>query len=120
VILPCPLITGSVPNIRAEISPASSASLPPIGSRLRLMILEAAAIGKPIVSTRLGSDRLNSTDGENIVLADEAQTFARAVAELLRHAPRRRCLGLAGRRRVEREYNCPVLQASVREALALA
>lgn len=111
--------TGTLADIRAEIARAAVCVVPlRIGSGTRLKILEAAAMGKPIVSTRLGAEGLDFADGQELLLADDPRHFGRAVAGLLADASQRRALGQAARRRVERRYDFPVLQAAVHQALA--
>jgi len=110
--------TGPPPDMRAEIAKASVCVVPlRIGSGTRLKIIEAGAMAKPIVSTRLGAEGLDFRDGEEIVLADEPVEFATAVAALLADGGRRASLGLAARRRVEKEHSYPIFQSSIREAL---
>ncbi len=111
--------TGTVPDMRPIIAKAAVCVVPlRIGSGTRLKILEAGAMGKAIVSTRIGAEGLDFVDGEEILLADEPRAFARAVADLLFDAARRHALGLAARRRVEQQYSTRVLRAAVRQALA--
>jgi glycosyltransferase involved in cell wall biosynthesis len=111
--------TGSVPDMRAEIAKAAVCVVPlRIGSGTRLKILEAAAMAKPIVSTRVGAEGLDFVDGEEIVLADEPSEFARAILDLLADPVRRRTMGLAARRRVEIQYSMPALRSALRTALA--
>jgi glycosyltransferase involved in cell wall biosynthesis len=111
--------TGSVPDIRAEIAKAAVCVVPlRIGSGTRLKILEAAAMAKPIVSTRVGAEGLEFVDGEEIVLADEPSEFARAIVDLLIDPVRRRKTGLAARRRVEIQYSMPTLRCALGQALA--
>ena len=111
--------TGPISDMRAEIAKAAVCVVPlRIGSGTRLKILEAAAMAKPIVSTRIGAEGLDFVDGREIMLADEPKAFAGAVADLLRDASRRRELGQAARRRVEERYSLPALRTAVRAALA--
>jgi glycosyltransferase involved in cell wall biosynthesis len=110
--------TGTVPDMRAEIARATVCVVPlRIGSGTRLKILEAAAMGKAIVSTRLGAEGLEFRDQKDILLADEPRGFAGMVAQLLEDAPRRLDLGRAARRCVEKQYSGHALRASLREAL---
>jgi len=112
--------TGTIPDMRVEIARATLCVVPlRIGSGTRLKILEAAAMGKAIVSTHLGAEGLAFTDGEDIVLVDEPRAFAVAVKHLLADAERRRRLGEAARRRVERHYSAAALRSALRNALAL-
>jgi len=110
---------GNVPDMRAEIAKAAVCVVPlRIGSGTRLKILEAAAMAKPVVSTRIGAEGLDFADGEEIVLADEPGEFASVVAGLLADPSRRRTIGLAARRRAEEQYTISSLRGALREALA--
>jgi glycosyltransferase involved in cell wall biosynthesis len=110
--------TGPIPDMRAEIAQAAVCVVPlRIGSGTRLKILEAAAMAKPIVSTRVGAEGLDFADGKEIVLADEPGAFARAVADLLADPLRRKTLGKAARHRVEQQYGFAALRSALRKAL---
>jgi glycosyltransferase involved in cell wall biosynthesis len=111
--------TGAVEDMRSEIARAAVCVVPlRIGSGTRLKILEAAAMAKAIVSTRIGAEGLNFADGEEILLADGPRQFADAVADLLADPARRHAMGSAARRRVETQYSLPVLRVALRETLA--
>ena len=112
-------VIGEVPDIRSEIAKAALCVVPlRIGSGTRLKILEAAAMGKAVVSTRLGAEGLEFTDGVEIVLADSPESFAQAVADLLGNPVRRHELGKAARRRVERQYSFAALRVAMNAAFA--
>lgn len=116
--LPDVQFTGAVPDMRDEIARAAVCVVPlRIASGTRLKILEAAAMAKPVVSTRLGAEGLDFVAGEEIILADEPHAFACAVARLLGDAGARRALGQAARRRVEESYSVAVLRTAVRDVL---
>jgi len=109
---------GSVPDIRAELAKASICVVPlRIGSGTRLKILEAAAMGKAVVSTRVGAEGLNLANGTEILLADDPADFAQAVAGLLADHSRRREMGSAACRRVRQDYSLSALRKAVRQAL---
>ena len=111
--------TGWVPDMRAVIARAAICVVPlRIGSGTRLKILEAAAMGKPVVSTGIGAEGLEFANGREILLADEPQKFAAAVAALLRDKAQRRALGESARRSVEKSYGLPALRSSLREAFS--
>jgi len=88
-----------------------------IGSGTRLKILEAAAMGKAIVSTPLGAEGLELAPGSEIVIAAGREEFAREVTQLLASPPRRRRLGAAARARVQTDYSFDALRRSVRQGL---
>ncbi len=53
------------------------------GGGTRLKILEAMAMDRPIVSTRVGAEGIPCQDGEHILLADTAIEFANSVLRLI-------------------------------------
>ena len=53
------------------------------GGGTRLKILEAMAMERPVVSTRVGAEGVPYKDGEHLLLADSAEEFARAAIRLL-------------------------------------
>jgi glycosyltransferase involved in cell wall biosynthesis len=62
-----------------------------------LVLLEAMALGTPVVSTAVMGTRDILREGEGAVIAPEDEAvFARAVADLLQDEPRRRKLSVAG------------------------
>jgi glycosyltransferase involved in cell wall biosynthesis len=96
----------NVPDMRPILAHAAVCIVPlRIGSGTRMKILEAAAMGKPVVSTRIGAEGLNFVPSEEIILADEPREFGSALAALLMDSAARQRLGQAARRRVEQEYS---------------
>ncbi|MGZ3883177.1 MAG: glycosyltransferase family 4 protein, partial [Bacteroidia bacterium] len=53
------------------------------GSGLRIKIIEGMAYGKAIVSTSIGAEGIPVTHGKNILTADDAEQFSKAVISLL-------------------------------------
>ena len=77
-------VTGTVPNIRPFLWGAAAAIVPlRIGGGTRLKIYESMAAGVPVVSTTLGAEGLDYTDGQSILIADTPADFAVACARLL-------------------------------------
>ncbi|HKV25982.1 MAG TPA: glycosyltransferase family 4 protein [Candidatus Acidoferrum sp.] len=100
------VVTGEVPDIRPHVLDSSVYVVPlRIGGGTRIKIFEAMAMGKAVVSTRIGAEGLPVTDGENIVLADEPQDFADAILRLFRDEPARDQTGAAARKLVEEHYS---------------
>ena len=111
--------TGTVPDMRPELAKATVVVVPlRIGSGTRLKILEAAAMGKAMVSTRLGAEGLVFVNGKEILLADDRTSFAAAVVDLLNSRQRREQLGAAARQRVEQKYDRSVLRSVLKDTLA--
>ena len=53
-------------------------------SGVRVKIIEAMAQSKPVITTTVGAEGLNATDGVNILIADTADAFARQIKRLLK------------------------------------
>jgi len=70
------------------------------GSGVRVKLLEAFASGIPVVSTRLGAEGLARVDGELCVLADDPETFASRVVEILVDPERARAMVTRARQEV--------------------
>ncbi|MEO0086345.1 MAG: glycosyltransferase family 4 protein, partial [candidate division WOR-3 bacterium] len=100
------IVTGFVPDPRPWMARASVYAVPTrVGSGMRVKVLEALAMGKAVVSTRMGCEGIEGlVDGENIVLADSAQDFAAAIITLFRRPDLRARLGRAGRALVAERY----------------
>jgi len=98
-------VTGFVEDVRPYVADSVLAVVPlRFGSGVRNKILEAWAMAKAVVSTSLGAEGLAVRHGENILLADEPNQFARSVLNLLDDRQQRIRLAQAGRRLVESKY----------------
>ena len=98
--------SGYVDDIRPIVS-RHTVCIAPLreGGGTRLKILEAMALGVPVVSTSKGAEGLDVIDGEHLLIADEAQAFAAAVVRLLTDDELRRKLTHQARCRVEERYD---------------
>jgi glycosyltransferase involved in cell wall biosynthesis len=77
-------ITGFVSDLRPHLAAAAAVVVPlRLGGGTRLKIVEAMAMGKPIVSTTLGAEGIEAVAGRDILVADEPAAFAEAVGRLL-------------------------------------
>ena len=111
--------TGTVSDMREVMARATVCVVPlRIGSGTRLKILEAAAMGRPVVSTQVGAEGLEFIHGSEILLADDPGSFAEAVALLLGDKSMRQRMGRAARVKVEKSYSFQRLCNSIRHALA--
>jgi polysaccharide biosynthesis protein PslH len=101
---PAVTLTGRVPDVRPYIAGATAYVVPlRIGGGTRLKVLEAMAMGRPIVSTRLGCDGFAFADGQEVAFADDPASFAASVLALLRDPCAAAELGRRGRQHVEAE-----------------
>lgn len=76
-----------------------------IGSGTRIKILHAMALGLPVVSTTLGCEGLEVSDGSDILIRDTPEHFAEAILTLMRDRQLAVQLGTAGRKLVEKRYD---------------
>lgn len=79
------------------------------GGGTRLKILEAMALGRPVVSTSIGCEGLDVTDGENILIADHPQEFAEKTVKLLSDDNFRQLIASNARKLVENRYDWDIL-----------
>jgi polysaccharide biosynthesis protein PslH len=84
-------VTGTVPSIVEYLYAANVIVVPlRIGGGTRLKIFEAMACGKAVVSTSIGAEGLPVTNGSDLILADNAESFADAVIHVLSDSHDRR------------------------------
>ena len=75
-----------------------------IGGGTRLKIVEALALGTPVVSTPVGAEGLRLASGTHLSLAEDDATFARAITHLLAHPAEAAQLAQAGKAFVRERY----------------
>jgi glycosyltransferase involved in cell wall biosynthesis len=75
------------------------------GGGTRIKILEAAAYGKPVVSTTIGAEGIDMQDGEEILLRDDPKNFAGACIRLLNDKNYAEKIGQTARSFVDRDYD---------------
>jgi polysaccharide biosynthesis protein PslH len=85
-----------------------------IGGGTRIKILEAWALGVPVVSTSVGCEGLEAVAGEHLMVADDPEGFAEACINLLRSPSLRERLARRGRDLVWKTYRW---ETSMRRAI---
>ena len=99
-------ITGTVEDVRPYLAEASVYVVPlRVGGGTRLKIFEAFAMAKPVVSTSIGAEGLEVVPGKHLEIADDPETFSKAVVGLLCDGMRRRALGCEARKLVEEKHS---------------
>ena len=53
-----------------------------VGSGQRVKIIEAFSYGMPVITTTIGVEGLNYTDGENVLIADDENSFVKAIKRI--------------------------------------
>jgi glycosyltransferase involved in cell wall biosynthesis len=99
-------VTGTVPDVRPYMAACGVFVVPlRAGSGMRVKILQAMAMGLPIVSTSLGAEGIAVIQGQNILLADTDDDFAEAVTLILTYPALADRLGRAARELAVRQYS---------------
>lgn len=97
--------TGRLPDVAEAVREAAVAVVPLLtGGGTRLKILEALALGTPVVSTHKGAEGLAVTDGEHLLLVDDPAAFADAVLRVLAEPGLAARLSAAGRALIATRY----------------
>ena len=87
------------------------------GSGTRVKIIEAAAYGKPIVSTRIGAEGIEMQDGSEIFLRDDQKSFAEACIHLLNDHTLSKRIGEAARSIAVKNYNQIKIKQMIQEII---
>jgi glycosyltransferase involved in cell wall biosynthesis len=104
------VVAGEVPDAKSFIHSHAIAVVPLLsGSGIRIKIIESMALGKPVITTSIGAEGINYTQGENIMIADRAADFAEAIARCAADLERSIMMGKNARKLIELEYNNSVI-----------
>jgi glycosyltransferase involved in cell wall biosynthesis len=94
-------VTGLVEDVRPYLHRAAVFVAPILeGGGLRTKVLEAWAMERPVVGTRLAFEGLSTTGGSVCLVADDPETFATRTCELLQNEDLARNIGKQARQLV--------------------
>jgi len=114
---------GYVPDVVAELR-RHRALLAPIttGTGIKMKVLEAMALGLPVISTSEGIRGLDVEHGEHCYVADDPAGLVRCIRNVIDHPEEARCVGQRGRRFVAANFGTDVIarrwEQLLRECLA--
>lgn len=98
-------VTGFVDDVREYVSAADACVVPlRIARGIQNKVLEAMAMGKPVVTTPMALEGIDAEPGKNILLADEPSAFAEQVVRILTESELRQRMGREARKFVEDQY----------------
>lgn len=89
------------------------------GGGTRLKILEAMALGTPVVATHKGAEGLEISPGVDIQLADRPEAFADSCLEVLKSPSTRRQQARLARRLVEEKYDWKMIAIQFRQLVEM-
>lgn len=113
------IVAGRVPDVVPYLADADLFVAPLRGGGgTRLKILEAFAVGIPVVATSIAAAGIEAVDGVHLAIADDERSFAQAVVEMLSDAQRRADLARSARELVERRYDWRSLVGEYEATLA--
>jgi glycosyltransferase involved in cell wall biosynthesis len=99
-------VTGAVPDMRPHLARASVVVVPLlIGGGTRVKILEASAMNRVVVSTSLGAQGLGMAPDRDVLIADDAESFAERVVRSLDDPVGAARMARAAREHVERHFD---------------
>ncbi|HEX2924550.1 MAG TPA: glycosyltransferase, partial [Chloroflexota bacterium] len=102
---PAVTVTGYLPDIREAVGRATVAVCPmTVKVGIQNKVLEAMAMGLPVVCTKQGATGLQSEADRDLLVAGSPAAFAESVCRLLDEPDLRARVGDAGRRYVERHH----------------
>jgi glycosyltransferase involved in cell wall biosynthesis len=112
------VFTNHVADVRSEVARSAVCVVPlRTGGGTRLKILEALALGVPVVSTPKGAEGLELEDGRDLLVADSAETLAAATLRVLGDDQLAARLSAAGRRIVRERYTWEIAGDALNRAL---
>jgi glycosyltransferase involved in cell wall biosynthesis len=115
------VFTGRMNDVSHLIGQSSVCVVPlRIGGGTRLKILQAMALGTPVVTTTKGAEGLEVTPETDILIADTPSTFAAQVLRVLDDFVLRARLSTNGRRLVERLYTWDRIGSQFEDVLSEA
>ena len=105
-------VVGEVPDAKQFIAGKQINVVPLLsGSGIRVKIIEAMSMGKAVVTTTLGAQGIEYTDGEQLLIANTPEEFAQQIKRLLDDSDYCRRVGEAAVRLVAEEYDVSRLTA---------
>lgn len=96
------IVTGEVPDTRPWLAAADVVVAPlKLARGVQNKVLEAMAMGKPVIASPSAALGIDAADGRDLILAEDP---ADAINTLLRDPERRRAIGLSARARMVTRY----------------
>ena len=110
------IVTGGVPDIRGWLAAADVVVAPlRIARGIQNKVLEAMAMGRPVVASPQAAEGIDAVNGQHFVVAADPQAEAEAVRALLANPQQAAALGKAARVRMEQRYDWAATLAPLRK-----
>lgn len=109
-VTPSAKFAGAVNDVKPWYNNAAVSVVPLLtGSGTRLKILEAMGLGVPVISTTIGAEGIDYTEGKEIIIADDEKEFAEQLIRLIRNKDQREEMVVAARELACARYDWNVI-----------
>jgi len=100
------IVVGEVPDAYEFIN-SHTISIAPLfsGSGIRIKIIESMALGKAVISTTIGAEGIDYTIGDNILIADDVDSYVNAIIKLYTNNEFCNTIGRNARTLIFEEHN---------------
>ncbi len=112
------IVTGYVNDVKPWIAKAEIFLVPLFfGGGIRIKILEAMAMGKPIVSTSIGAEGIDVKNMKNIIISDNKKNFVKSIKLLFDNKKIRDNLSKNSIKLIEDKYSFEVIEKALTQAI---
>ena len=99
-------VSGTVPDVRPYLQHAAAVVAPlRLARGIQNKVLEAMAMGRPVVAASVCAEVIDATPGEHLLTATDPADYVAQLAGLLADRARADAIGQAGRSRVQQVYS---------------
>jgi len=114
-------MVGWVPSVMTYIAAARVSVVPLLyGAGTKRKLLQSLTAGTPAVTTSIGAEGIDVVDGEDVLIADDPDSFACAVERLLQEDDLWLALARSGKRKVEETHKEAVVRRAFLRAVKAA
>ena len=87
------------------------------GSGMRVKILNALAMGLPVISTSVGCEGIDVTPGENILIANDTEAFVQQIITLFKDRSLQQKLSCNGIKLIQDKYSWHAVENQIEASL---
>jgi polysaccharide biosynthesis protein PslH len=109
-------VLGEVPDAQ-EFMRSKSIMVVPLfsGSGIRVKIIEGMALGKPVITTKVGAEGIDFKEGEHLLIANNPDEFLSAIEKCISNRDFCDQLGKNARKLIEEKHNMPQIIGKLEE-----
>jgi len=112
------IVTGEVEDVRDYIRKAVVSVCPMrTGSGIQNKILEAMALGTPVITSTIGHEGIDAVPGDEILVCDDRYEFAEKIIRLIEDSDLRNKIVFNGRKLIEEKYSDKIIAKKVKRIL---